>query len=55
MVNRDTCCHHSVHSESYYLPVWWRPIKNKIKKVKKVVDKTWSLEYTNKGVSDDTK
>ena len=27
----------------------------KIKKVKKVVDKTWSLEYTNKGVSDDTK
>lgn len=28
---------------------------NKInKKVKKVVDKTWSLEYTNKGVSDDT-
>ena len=25
------------------------------KKIKKVVDKPWSLEYTNKGVSDDTK
>ena len=32
-----------------------RAWKKKIKKVKKVVDKTWSLEYTNKGVSDDTK